>query len=45
MIPVYVIVISVANNIGCIIGTGMFGGKARAFEAVFCFACSVAMVG
>jgi hypothetical protein len=45
MIPVYIVVISLANGVGCMIGTGMLKGKARAFEAVFCFACSVAIVG
>ena len=44
MIPVYVVVISIANALGCLIGTGIFGGKARAVEALFCFACSVAVV-
>ncbi len=44
MIPVYVVVISIANALGCLIGTGIFGGKARAVEALFGFACSVAVV-
>ncbi len=30
MIPVYVVVISIANALGCLIGTGIFGGKGRA---------------
>ena len=44
MIPVSVVVISIANALGCFIDTGILGGKARAVEALFCFACSVAVV-